>query len=211
MTITTRVPGELSWRGIPLPREAHGFSISLDTAEPWGGGTIGGRVEAHGDERPRGEIAVSLRCLAAWLDAAPQLLGKKSFFRIDTYWELRTRSPVWLDDEVWSECTPIGDLLTANWLPFGIRLPDELPRAFEGTFVAFRYELEARRARRLGREVASVPILLVERRTIPTVRVETNSIGSWRLLELRSEEERDGAAGRCSVRYEPRDARSDAT
>ena len=45
--LLTHVPDELSGRGIEHAQRAHGFTISLDTAEPWGSGRIEGRVEAR--------------------------------------------------------------------------------------------------------------------------------------------------------------------
>ena len=202
--LLTAVPERLFGRGIAPPQEARGFRITLDRAEPWGGGRIEGRVEASAGRNGERPVTASVSCLAAWLDLAPQLVGKKSFFRLDTYWELRTRFPVWLDEEAWTEQQELGDFESANWHAFQFTLPTELPRALEGTFVAFRYRVEARRRRRIGHETASVPLILEEPRTIPTVRVETSPIADWRLLEQRSSDERDGSAGRCSVAYEQR-------
>src|SRR3972149_3895946 len=55
--LRTDVPPELAGRGIAPTSNAHGFAISLDTAEPCGGGRIEGRVEARrvpGGGRARG-------------------------------------------------------------------------------------------------------------------------------------------------------------
>jgi hypothetical protein len=203
--LLTRVPDDLFGRGIEPACNAHGFAISLDTAEPWGGGRIQGRVEAREGRHDRHPVVVSLLCAASWLDVAPQLVGQKRLLRLDTYWDLRTRAvPIWIDDKVWLERLEIGDLATTNWLNFEIDLPARLPRAFEGTFVAFRWRVEAKRRRMLGRDTASLPLLLAEPRPLPVVRVETSPLGSWRLLEWRSEAEGDGAGGPCSVRYEER-------
>jgi hypothetical protein len=98
----------------------------------------------------------------------------------------------------------VGPLQDDNWRQFSFELPEGVPRALEGTFVAFRWRVEARRARRLGTELASVPLLLVERQNLPVVRVETSPIGTWRLLEWRSEGDVDESAGPCSVTFEPR-------
>ena len=54
----------------------------------------------------------------------------------------------------------------------------------------------------MGTELASLPLLLVEPQTLPVVRVETSPIGTWRLLEWRSEEDVGGIGGPCSVFYE---------
>jgi hypothetical protein len=202
--LLTRVPDELFGRGIPPAQEAHGFAISLDVAEPWGGGRVAGRVESRSAKQTSRQVSVSVSCLAAWLDVAPELVGQKSLFRPEALWHLRTRFPVWLDEEVWVERWEIGDLASRNWLPFSIDLPQELPRAIEGTFAAFRYRVEARRSRGIGHDVASLPLLLSEPRPVPTVRIETTPVGSWRLLERRNEDERDGAGGPCSIRFEER-------
>ena len=45
--LVTYVPDDLAARGIERPQDAHGFGIALDTAEPWGGGRIDGRIEAR--------------------------------------------------------------------------------------------------------------------------------------------------------------------
>jgi hypothetical protein len=203
--LLTSVPDDLRGRGIAPPREAAGFRISLDVAEPWGGGAVAGRVERSGEKAEPHPITVVLRCDAAWLDLPPQLVGQKRFWRLDTYWELRMRAvPIWLDDGVWAGAREVGDLAGANWRHFDFAVPVELPRAFEGTFVAFRWRLEARRKRLVGWVEASLPLLLRERRTLPTVRVEASPIGSWRLLEWKSEEETGGSGGPCRVHYEDR-------
>jgi hypothetical protein len=204
VTVLTDVPDELRLRGIAPAAEARGFTITLDVAEPWGGGALAGRVERTGrrDERP---IEVEVRCSAAWLDLAPQLLGKKRLLSWTTLGDLRNRAvPIWLDDEVHSDRLGLEPLVEANWRPFSFELPDGLPRALEGTFVSFRWRIGARRRRLVGYERVSFPILLSERPVQPTVRIETSPLGTWRLLEWKSEDETDGDGGGCSVRYEPR-------
>ena len=202
--LRTEVPDELFGRGIFPAQRARGFTIALDTAEPWGGGRIEGRIEARErlhDARP---VTVSVSCTASWLDVAPELVGQKPFWRVETYWSIRTRIPIWLDEEVWLERWELGDLGEANWLRFSIELPPELPRALEGTFVAFRWRISARRNRRVGHDVTSLPLLLTEPRTVPCVRVETSPLGTWRLLEWRSEPDRGGSCGPCSIAFEER-------
>ncbi len=61
----------------------------------------------------------------------------------------------------------LGDLAGTNWLHFAIELPPELPRALEGTFVAFRWRVAASRQRRIGHDTASLPLLLLEPRPLP--------------------------------------------
>jgi hypothetical protein len=205
VTILTDVPDELAWRGIERPRLSRSFAITLDRAEPWAGGQIAGRVESRSDTRDDRPVTVSASCKACWLDIAPELVGKRSIFRPTAYWSLRMRGiPIWLDEEIWLERVDMGELASANWRHFAIEVPLGTPRAFEGTFVAFRYAIEARRRGRARSAIASLPILVVEQRAIPVVRVETSPIGEWRLLEHRSEEETDGTGLPCSVRYEDR-------
>jgi hypothetical protein len=203
--LLTQVPAELSGRGIEHSQRAHGFTISLDTAEPWGAGRVEGRIEARGDGHDPHPVVLAVRCLASWLDVPPQLVGQKPLLRLSTYWDIRLRAvPMWIDEEVWLERWELGDLAKANWLHFSVELPRELPRALEGTFVAFRWHVLATRRRRVGHDTASLPLLLLEPRPLPVIRVETSPLGTWRLLEWRGEEERDAAAGPCSVVFEER-------
>ena len=205
MTLVTDVPDELRFRGIEPPLEARGFAIALDEAEPWGGGRIDGRVERRRGRRDRRPIVIDLRCEACWLDVAPQLVGRKRLLSWSTYGDVRNRAvPIWLDEEVFREQVDLGPLEDANWLHFSFALPAGLPRALEGTFVAFRWRIEARRARRLGTDVASLPLLVVEPQVLPVLRVETSPIGTWRLLEWRSDEDLGGSAGPCTVVYAER-------
>jgi hypothetical protein len=205
VTLLTAVPDDWIGRQIEAPQAARGFAITLDRAEPWGGGQVEGRVESREGRHDPGPVSVSLVLLAAWLDVAPQLVGQKRLLSLTTYWDLRTRGvPIWIEEEAWRAHDELGELGQTNWLQFGLSLPPELPRAFEGTFVSFRFRVKARRERRIGHETASLPLLIREEADIPVVRVETSPLGSWRLLEQRSEAEHDGTAGPCSVRYEHR-------
>ncbi len=207
MAVVTEVPDELRFRGIAPPEPAHGFRIMLDTAEPWGGGRIEGRVERLGEQHDRRPISVRVRCLASWLDVAPQLVGRKRLLSWSTYGDIRNRAvPIWLDEEVSADAAELEPLEQANWQHFAFELPDELPRALEGTFVAFRWTVEARRPRLVGGDVAALPLLIDEPQTLPVVRVETSPIGTWRLLEWRSELDVGGSGGPCSVTYEDRRA-----
>jgi hypothetical protein len=205
VALVTDVPDELRFRGIEPRREARGFAITLDEAEPWGGGRIEGRVERRRGRRDPRPVLVDVFCDACWLDVAPQLVGRKRFLSWATFGDVRSRAvPIWLDDELFRERIGVGPLEDANWRPFSFELPDGLPRALEGTFVAFRWRIEARRARRLGTDLASLPLLVVAPQTLPVVRVEATPIGTWRLLEWRSDEDVGGAGGPCSVTYERR-------
>jgi len=205
VSVLTDVPDGLRFRGIPPAERARGFAISLDVAEPWGGGRIDGRVERRHGRSDRRPIAAEVRCSAAWLDVAPQLVGRKRLLSWTTYGDVRNRFvPIWLEEELFLERIDLRPLDDANWQPFSLALPDRLPRALEGTFVSFRWRVEARRARLVGNDLASLPLLLEEPRTLPVVRIETSPLGTWRLLEWKSEQEVEAAGGSCSVAYDER-------
>jgi hypothetical protein len=204
VSLLTAVPDPLTFRGIAPPQEARGFAITLDEAQPRGGGLVAGRVERRNGRRDARSVTVEIRCDAAWLDVAPELVGRVRM-SLTSYGAIRNRSvPIWLEEEVFSASVDLGPLQNENWRPFSFELPDDLPRALEGTFVAFRWRVAARRPRRLGSELASLPLLLIERQTLPVVRVETSPIGTWRLLEWRSENEIGASAGPCSIAFRAR-------
>ena len=114
-----------------------------------------------------------VRCLAAWLDVAPELVGRKRLLSWSSYGSIRNRGiPIWLDEELFAEVAELEPLEEANWQRFAFGLPGELPRALEGTFVAFRWMVEARRRRLIGGDVATLPLLIDEPQTLPVVRVE---------------------------------------
>lgn len=205
MSLLTTVPEWLKFHGIEPPQNARGFAITLDEAQPQGGGRIGGRVERRNRRRDRRPILVDVRCDACWVDIAPQFVGRKRVWTWSAPGDMRNKFvPVWLEDELFRDRLDVGPLEDANWRQFSFEIPEELPRALEGTFVAFRWRVEARRARRLGTEVASIPLLLVEPQSLPVVRIETSPIGTWRLLEWRSAHDVGGSFARCSVTYEAR-------
>ncbi len=204
--VLTDVPTDLVGRQIEHAAYTSGFALALDVAEPWGGGRVEGRVEAREGRRSTKPVFVSVRCCAAWLDIAPQVVGQKRLLGLDTVWDMRTRSiPIWIEDEVWLERWELGSLAKGtNWLHFGIDVPPELPRGIEGTFVSFRWRVEARRRRRVGHETTSLPLIIQEPPTQPIVRVETSPLGSWRLLQWMSDGDRDAVAGPCAITFEER-------
>jgi hypothetical protein len=205
VSLVTAVPAPLQFHGIEPPHEARGFRISLDQAQPQGGGRIAGRVERRHRRRDHRPVLVDIRCDACWVDVAPQLVGRKRLLNWTTYADIRNRHvPIWLEEEVFRTSLDVGPLEDDNWKSFSFDLPDGLPRALEGTFVAFRWRVEARRARRVGTELASLPLLLVEPQDLPVVRVETSPIGTWRLLEWRSEQDVGGFYAPCSVTFDAR-------
>jgi hypothetical protein len=206
MTVHVGVPEEFGGRGIPPPTEARGFRLSLDLAQPWAGGRIEGRVEAvPGRPATAWPIEVLVRCVSAWVDIAPQLVGRAGLGLASAY-ELRARArPIWLDEVVFEERRNVEPLDgSANWRRFEFILPDFVPRAFEGTMCAFRYVVEASRQRTIGRSLAALPLVIVEQRREPVIRIETTPIGTWRLLEWRSDGEQETTAGPIQVRFEPR-------
>ena len=139
---------------------------------------------------------VDVVCDACWMDVAPEFVGRKGIFSWSAYGDMRNKFvPIWLDERVFRTELEVGPLDEANWRQFSFELPDGLPRALEGTFVAFRWRVEARRPRRVGAERASLPLLLIEAQDVPVVRIETSPIGTWRLLEWRSEHDVGGAGG----------------
>lgn len=205
VSLVTDVPEHLQFRGIERAYEARGFRISLDEADPNGGGRITGRVERRNRRRDGRPVFIEVACDACWMDVAPELVGRKGLFSWSAYGEIRNKFvPIWLDENVFRTRTDVGPLDEDNWRPFSVDLPDGLPRALEGTFVAFRWRVEARRARRVGEEHAAIPLLLVEAQELPVVRVETTPIGTWRLLEWRSERDLGAVGGPCTVVYEER-------
>ncbi|MGH2871655.1 MAG: hypothetical protein ACRDL5_04240 [Solirubrobacteraceae bacterium] len=205
MSLVTDVPERFRFRGIEPPQEGRGFVIALDEAQPIGGGRIAGRIERRGRRHDGRPVRVEVACNACWMDVAPALVGRKSMFRWSTYGDICNKPmPIWLDEELFRRRAEVGSLDDANWRRFSFELPGDLPRALEGTFASFRWRIEACRARGIGAEHAAVPLLLVEPPSLPVVRVETSPIGSWRLLEWRSEQDVGGVGGPCSVTFEPR-------
>jgi hypothetical protein len=203
----TDIPDPLRFRGIEPPQFARGFGISLDEAEPEGGGRIAGRVERRNRRRDRRPVTVYVKCDACWMDVAPEFVGRKGILSWSAYGDMRNKwVPIWLEEQVFHTELDVGPLEEANWRRFSFQLPDGVPRALEGTFVAFRWRVEARRPRRVGSEQASLPLLLIEAPVLPVVRIETSPIGTWRLLEWRSENDTGGECGPCSVAYEARRA-----
>ncbi len=205
MRVVADVPPGHVGRGIAPPLEARGFRLHVDVAEPWGGGSVAGHVERSGppDDRP---VLVRVACAAVWIDVAPQIVGQAGISVAMAY-DLRARGrAIWLDEIVTVGEIEVGALAAANWRRFEISIPDDAPRAFEGTLCAVRYSVEALRSRRIGRSVAAVPLLVVERRTEPVVRIERTPIGTWRLLEWRAPDEPGFAFGPIEVSFERRAA-----
>jgi len=204
MPVRLDVPPELMGRGIFPATAARGFRLSLDVAEPWGGGRIAGRVELAGEPDPR-SITVGVTCHAAWIDVAPQVVGKGPRLSPAVLYDLRARHRgIWLDEPMWQARVEVGALDDANWRRFDVTVPEGLPRAVEGTFTAFRYAVTATRRRRLGQVTASVPILLVEERTVPVIRIERSPTASWRLIEWRAPAETGGRSDSVEIAFDER-------
>jgi hypothetical protein len=206
VSLVTDVPDSLRFHGIEPARDSRRFAITLDQADLEAGGRIAGRVERRGAGRDPRPVTVELHCDACWVDIAPQFVGRKRVWSWSAPADMRNKFvPVWLEEETFRESLELGPLDEVNWRHFAFAIPDEVPRALEGTFVAFRWRVQARRARRIGHDVASLPLLVLEPQDEPVVRVETSPIGTWRLLEWRSKNDVGGSAGPCSVSYEARD------
>lgn len=204
--LVTDVDQSLWGRSIEPARRSGSFQLVLDVAQPWGGGRIEGRVESR-KPSGSGSYDASVTCSAAWLDCAPPPKNQRGMSPGSVLTNLLMHGigiRIWLDEQVWSARADLGELSGQNWLPFAFDLPRELPRAFEGTVVAFRWRVAARRRRAIGHAEVSLPLVLREDRSLPTVRYETTPIGTWRLNDVRSAGESDAAGGGCSVRYEDR-------
>ena len=159
-----------------------------------------GRIESR-KARRGGRYVVSVTCSAAWLDCAPSSDGAIRAAASNLLMH-GIGIQIWLDERLWTGRVDLGELPGENWLPFAFELPAELPRAFEGTYVSFRWRIEARRRRGVGYSETSFPLLLREDRPIPTVRFETSPVDTWELRDARSVAERDTSGGACSIRYE---------
>ena len=129
MAVVTEIPEELRFRGIARTEPAHGFRISLDRAEPWGGGHVEGRVERRGERHDRRPISVRVRCLAAWLDVAPELVGRKRLLSWSSYGSIRNRGiPIWLDEELFAEVAE----LEPSRRPTGSASRSDCPASYRG-------------------------------------------------------------------------------
>lgn len=110
------------------------FRVELAQGTLVGGGAMSGRahLQPGRDLRPQSAVA---RCMESW--------------RLDRSIK-PNRPPVWHIGVLWEESVPIEWLLPGTWAPFAFGLPEGLPPAFEGRMMAWRYEVELRRRRRLG-------------------------------------------------------------
>jgi len=201
--LVTEVDKTLWGRSIEEPRLSSSAHISLDLAQPWGGGRIEGRVDAYRKDQS-GRYRVTVSCAAAWLDEAPQTPGKEGTrgSPISSILMHGMGIKIWLDEQFWAGQADLGELSGKNWLPFAFDLPGELPRAFEGHHVSFRWRIAARRQRGIWRSETSLPLILRDDRRIPTVRIETSPVGTWRFTTTRNDAEHDSVGAGCSVRYE---------
>jgi hypothetical protein len=121
--------------------DARRFHVELAEADLRGGGGVAGRVHAN-RASPPDAIVVCARLLECW--------------RISRQWNACTH-PLWHDEIVWeSEPLALGWPAQRRWLGFGFRLPPELPPAFEGRVLAWRYEVEARRPVRFAPDQRAV-------------------------------------------------------
>ncbi len=146
-----------------VPRSFH---IELGEAVLEGGGVIAGRV--HRDaELPDGSLVLTVRCVEAWRQAPPATMIVAT---------TRARPPRWTYNELWSARQELRGLHEAHWLPFRIAIPTGLPVAVEARSIAWRYEIEVRRSRRL---------MLAERAVVTPLRYRALTIDRDLPLPLR--------------------------
>ncbi len=162
MPLVTAVPDELKFHGIEPPLQAPGFAIALDAAQPQGAGRIAGRVERRGDRRDGRPVIVEVCChglLAGCRASVRRAQGPAALVGVRRHAE-QVHTRLARRDALFRAAR---DRL-ARGLPIGgpsrSSSPEGLPRALEGTFVAFRWRIEARRARRVGAQagVAAVAV-----------------------------------------------------
>jgi hypothetical protein len=112
---------------------ARHFHIELADAVLEGGGQIHGRVHVADGGRA---VDVIARCEESW--------------RINFRFRHHRQPPLWRTESLWhDELTVEGDP-DRRWHPFAFTIPPGLPTAVEGHIVCWRYEIEARRAARVG-------------------------------------------------------------
>lgn len=115
--------------------------IELSRADLHGGGSIEGR--AHVDRAPaRGRLLAAVRCIESWR-VTPR----------PGHWILQNRGngiPMWRHETLFEEHAELESLESAHWRQFSFDLPAWLPPAVEARSIAWRYEVEVRRAVRLG-------------------------------------------------------------
>ena len=118
---------------------AHGFHIELGEAVLEGGGVIAGRVHRDAD-LPDSPLLLTARCIETWRQAPPAAMVVAT---------TRARPPRWHHSELWSTRLELTGLHDAHWVRFEIAIPPGLPVAVEARSIAWRYEIEVRRPRRL--------------------------------------------------------------
>jgi hypothetical protein len=115
--------------------------LELSHAELCGGGRIEGRV--HVDRSPApGRLVAIVRCLESWRVTPPP--GR---------WIVRGRGnaiPQWRHATWYEQQIALEPLGAAHWRAFAFDLPSCLPPAVEARSIAWRYEVEVRRAVRFG-------------------------------------------------------------
>jgi hypothetical protein len=113
---------------------ARHFHIELADAVLEGGGRIQGRVHvADGGTRA---VDVTVRCEEWW--------------RINFRFRHHRQPPLWRNESLWQDELAVECEADRRWHPFAFTIPPGLPTAVEGHIVCWRYEIEARRAVRVG-------------------------------------------------------------
>ena len=117
--------------------EARRFHIELHEADVQGGGQLAGRVHLHPGKTANG-LVVTCRCLESW-----RVNGRSVVHN-------RRQPPLWKTEAIWSESVPLEWRDGETWSAFRVPVPEGLPPAVEARSIAWRYEVEARCATRLG-------------------------------------------------------------
>lgn len=119
---------------------ARRFHVELAEAVLEGGGRIAGRV--HVRDRTRTSLQAAVRLEETW----------RTNFRSRN----RRQPPLWRSEELWRDAVAIELDPDRSWHAFTFPIPAGLPPAIEGHIVAWRYEIDARRPRRIGRSERAV-------------------------------------------------------
>ncbi|HEY1480003.1 MAG TPA: hypothetical protein VGF46_08225 [Gaiellales bacterium] len=121
--------------------EGRRMHLELAHADLRGGGRIEGRVHRANRSAP-GALVASVRCVESWR-VTPRP-GR---------WMLLSRAnaiPIWRQHVCFESSKELAELGEAHWRGFAFDLPDGLPPAVEARSIAWRYEVEVRRAVRFG-------------------------------------------------------------
>jgi hypothetical protein len=111
------------------------FHLELSDVRLQGGGHIQCRVHA-GEGLDEGSVVVVARFEEAW--------------RTNLLVRNRRHPPLWRSRSLWQEQATVELGIDRRWYPCSFDIPVGLPPAVEGRTLAWRYEIDARRAPRRG-------------------------------------------------------------